>query len=59
LCVEDAVALVGWLGRDRVDLLGFSYGGQLAMIFAERYPELIDPVGLVKSVRATLPAHTR
>jgi pimeloyl-ACP methyl ester carboxylesterase len=49
LCVEDAVALVGWLGRDRVDLLGFSYGGQLAMIFAERYPELIDPLVLAST----------
>jgi pimeloyl-ACP methyl ester carboxylesterase len=41
-CVADAAALVGVLGADRVDLLGHSYGGQLAMLFAERHPDLLD-----------------
>jgi pimeloyl-ACP methyl ester carboxylesterase len=42
LCADDAARLVEWLGAGRVDLLGFSYGGQLAMLLAERYPHLID-----------------
>ncbi len=42
LCADDAAQLIAWLGRDRVDLLGFSYGGQIAMGFAGRYPHLID-----------------
>jgi pimeloyl-ACP methyl ester carboxylesterase len=42
LCVEDAARLVHELGADRVDVLGFSYGGQLAMMLAERHPHLVD-----------------
>jgi pimeloyl-ACP methyl ester carboxylesterase len=42
LCVEDIARLVEWLGSGPVDLLGFSYGGQLAMLLAEGHPHLID-----------------
>lgn len=49
LCVADAAALVGELGAGRVDLLGFSYGGQLAMLVAERHPELIDRLVLAST----------
>ncbi len=49
LCVRDAAALLGELGRDRVDVLGFSYGGQLAMMFAERHPELLDRLVLAST----------
>jgi pimeloyl-ACP methyl ester carboxylesterase len=48
-CVQDAARLVGWLGAGRVDLLGFSYGGQLAMLFAERYPHLINRLVLAST----------
>jgi pimeloyl-ACP methyl ester carboxylesterase len=49
LCVADAAALIGELGATRVDLLGFSYGGQLAMLFAERHPELLDRLVLAST----------
>jgi pimeloyl-ACP methyl ester carboxylesterase len=42
LCVDDIARLVPELGVDRVDVLGHSYGGQLAMLLAERHPHLVD-----------------
>ncbi|GII23091.1 alpha/beta fold hydrolase [Planosporangium mesophilum] len=49
LCVEDTARLIEWLGASQVDLLGFSYGGQLAMLLAERYPQLIDRLVLAST----------
>ncbi|MDQ1658379.1 MAG: hypothetical protein QOD41_3462, partial [Cryptosporangiaceae bacterium] len=36
-CIDDLHLLIRWLGVEQVDLLGFSYGGQLAMLFLERH----------------------
>lgn len=39
---EDLRALLDQLGLERVHLLGFSDGANIAMIFAMRYPERVD-----------------
>lgn len=38
---DDLVELFDALGVERVDLLGVSYGGHVAMTFARRYPERV------------------
>jgi pimeloyl-ACP methyl ester carboxylesterase len=48
-CVDDAAAVVAALGLARVDVLGFSYGGQLAMMLAERHPHLVDRLVLAST----------
>jgi pimeloyl-ACP methyl ester carboxylesterase len=42
--VDDIRALVDHLGVDRVDLLGHSYGGSIAMQFADRFPAVLRSV---------------
>jgi len=37
--VEDVARLIDVLGYDRVDLLGFSTGGQVAQLFTEAHPQ--------------------
>lgn len=39
--VDDLARLIGVLGHQQVDLLGFSTGGQVAQLFAEAHPQLI------------------
>ena len=39
---EDLKKLIDFLGFDKVNILGLSYGGQVAEIFASKYPEYID-----------------
>lgn len=39
--VEDIAGLVEALGHDRVDLLGFSTGGQVAQLLIEAHPDLV------------------
>lgn len=39
--VEDVERLIGILGYERVDLLGFSTGGQVAQLFIEAHPERV------------------
>lgn len=39
--VQDIEGLVRALGHDRVDLLGFSTGGQVAQLLVEAHPELV------------------
>lgn len=39
--VEDIARLIQALGHDRVDLLGFSTGGQVAQLFVEAHPDLL------------------
>lgn len=39
---EDLKKLIDYLGFKKVNLLGLSYGGQVAEIFASKYPEYID-----------------
>jgi pimeloyl-ACP methyl ester carboxylesterase len=42
--VDDLRALIQLLGADRADLLGFSFGGSIAMAFAARYPRALRSV---------------
>jgi pimeloyl-ACP methyl ester carboxylesterase len=37
----DVAALAGWLGAGQVDVLGFSYGGGIAMRVADQHPRLV------------------
>lgn len=39
---EDLKKLIDYLGIEKVNLLGLSYGGQVAEIFASKYPKYID-----------------
>lgn len=41
---DDLYALADRLGVDRVDLLGFSWGASIAMVFADRYPDALRSV---------------
>lgn len=45
--VDDVEALRAHLGRDRIDLLGHSAGGSLAVLYAARYPDRIGRLILV------------
>jgi pimeloyl-ACP methyl ester carboxylesterase len=45
--VGDVDALRAHLGRDRVDLLGHSAGGSLAVLYAARHPDRIGRLALV------------
>ncbi|SCL29470.1 Pimeloyl-ACP methyl ester carboxylesterase [Micromonospora rhizosphaerae] len=45
--VDDVEALRVHLGRDRIDLLGHSAGGTLAVLYAARYPDRIGRLALV------------
>ena len=45
--VDDVEALRAHLGRDRVDVLGHSAGGSLAVLYAARHPDRIGRLALV------------
>jgi pimeloyl-ACP methyl ester carboxylesterase len=45
--VDDVEALRAQLGRDRVDLLGHSAGGTLALLYAARHPDRIGRLALL------------
>jgi pimeloyl-ACP methyl ester carboxylesterase len=45
--VEDLAALRTRWGLDRATLLGYSWGGLLAMLYALRYPDTVDRLALV------------
>jgi pimeloyl-ACP methyl ester carboxylesterase len=45
--VDDVEALRAHLGRDRIDLLGHSAGGSLAMLYAARCPDRVNCLVLV------------
>ena len=45
--VDDVEALRAHLGQDRIDLLGHSAGGALAVLFSARYPDRIGRLVLV------------
>jgi pimeloyl-ACP methyl ester carboxylesterase len=45
--VDDVEALRAHLGRDRIDLLGHSAGGALAVLYAARYPDRVGRLALV------------
>jgi proline iminopeptidase len=40
--IEDLEAVRGYLGSDKVDLLGHSYGGYLVMAYTARHPERVS-----------------
>lgn len=43
----DVEALRAQLGQDRIDLLGHSAGGSLAVLYAARYPERVGSLALI------------
>lgn len=45
--VSDVVQLIGVLGKEKVHLVGFSLGSQLALMVLDRYPEKLESVVLV------------
>jgi pimeloyl-ACP methyl ester carboxylesterase len=49
LMADDAYALVRDLGFDRVNVLGHSMGGMVAMSYALRYPDALDRLLLVST----------
>ena len=56
--VEDVVRLLGVLGHDEVDLLGFSTGGQVAQLIVEAHPQLIRRLVLASTTAyADVEAH--
>ena len=55
---EDVEAVRAASGSDRIDLLGHSFGGMVAMAYAEQYPERVRSLILVDSTAPTL-ADTR
>lgn len=47
--VRDLLTVVDAYGLDRVDLLGFSYGGRLVQLFAESYPDRVRSLVLAST----------
>lgn len=47
--VDDIDRLIGALGHERVDLLGFSTGGQVAQLFVEAHPERVRSLVLAST----------
>ena len=47
---EDLKALFDELGIERCSLLGISYGGQVAMLFALKHPEMLDSLILANTM---------
>lgn len=47
--VEDLEALRKYLGFDRIALLGYSYGGMVALSYAIRYPQVLSNLIVVAS----------
>jgi pimeloyl-ACP methyl ester carboxylesterase len=45
--VDDVEALRAHLGLDRIDVLGHSAGGNLAVLYAARFPQRVDRLALV------------
>ena len=48
--VEDLRQLLDVLALDRVHLIGTSYGGEVALLFALRYPERVRSLSIIASV---------
>ncbi len=47
--VDDMLAAADAFGAPRVDLLGFSYGGRLVQLFAQRYPDRVRSLVLAST----------
>lgn len=50
--VDDIVALINYLGLDRVDLMGHSMGGRTALLFALKHPDRLGRLLLVGAAGA-------
>ncbi|MFJ5533058.1 alpha/beta fold hydrolase [Streptomyces sp. NPDC093261] len=48
--VDDVEALRAHLGLERMDLLGHSAGGSLALLYAARYPERVSRLALITAI---------
>ncbi|WIM92493.1 alpha/beta hydrolase [Actinoplanes oblitus] len=53
LLADDVAALVDALGTGPVDVLGFSYGGRIAMRLVQRHPEVVDRLILASTTAYT------
>lgn len=51
---DDIDEVRNWLGYDKIDIIGFSYGTRLAQIYAKRHPESTNNVILFGAVTTTL-----
>ena len=49
LIADDVAALIRHLGAERADVLGFSYGGGVAMRVVDQYPEVLDRLVLAST----------
>jgi proline-specific peptidase len=49
LAVADLAALIGELDLGSVHLLGFSYGGRVALRFTDRHPEMVSRLALAST----------
>src|SRR5262249_3349397 len=45
--VADLEAVRAWLGRERLDVVGYSWGGLLALLWALEHPERVERLGLI------------
>lgn len=48
--IEDLLALLDDRGIDKCHLVGTSYGGEVALLFAQRYPERVRSLCIIASV---------
>lgn len=55
LLVEDIARLAHTLGHERVDLLGFSTGGQVAQLVVQSHPELVRRLVLASTTAYPVP----
>lgn len=42
--VDDFWKIIEWTGSEKIDLLGYSFGGELALEFASNFPYLINKI---------------
>lgn len=49
LVADDVAALIRQLGAERADVLGFSYGGGVAMRVVDQHPEVVDRLVLAST----------
>ena len=46
---DDIAALIGWLGHDKADVMGYSTGGGVALRVGIQHPEMVDKLILVST----------
>lgn len=52
---DDAVALMNALGIEKANMIGTSYGGEVALLLALRYPERTESITVIDSVSEITP----